>query len=75
MFAIESGVPVPAPERNVKTRNSKYPWNSMQVGDSFFVADFTTKGFAGTVYSAGKRSGRKFTVRAMDGGVRVWRTE
>jgi hypothetical protein len=47
----------------------------MEIGDSFFVANFTTKGFAGTVYSAGKRSGKKFTVRAMDGGVRVWRIE
>lgn len=58
-----------------KMRNSKYPWHAMEIGDSFFVADVVVKKFAGTVYSAGKRSGRKFTVRAMDGGVRVWRTE
>lgn len=73
MIEIQSGIPVPEINRNPKERNSKYPWHSMNVGDSFFVADLTSKGFAGTVYSAGKRSGKKFIARAVDGGVRIWR--
>ena len=73
MIEIQVGVPIAPIER--KTRVSKYPWHAMEIGDSFFVADLTARGFAGSVYSAGKRSGKKFTVRAMDGGVRVWRIE
>jgi hypothetical protein len=75
MIEIQVGVPIPTERKMPTMRVSKYPWHAMEIGDSFFVANFTTKGFAGTVYSAGKRSGKKFTVRAMDGGVRVWRIE
>jgi len=71
MFEIQNNIPVPEITRK---RNNKYPWHAMQVGDSFFVANLTTKGFAGTCYSAGKRSGQKFTARAVDGGIRIWRT-
>jgi hypothetical protein len=71
MIEIQNNIPVPA---IIRTRDSKYPWHSMQVGDSFFVADFTVKQLAGTAYAAAKRHSTKYTIRSIDGGVRVWRT-
>lgn len=79
---IESDVPIP-PRASGK-RDSKYPWASLDVGDSFtFSADDpakTAKQFSSTCYSAGRRLGKKFTVRAetdsdgsYTGTVRVWR--
>ena len=74
MIEIEAHIPVPPVNNNPKKqRNCKYPWHSMQVGDSFFVADFTVSSFCSTAYSAGRRHGKKYTLRSMDGGVRVWR--
>ena len=81
---IESDVPIP-PRASGK-RASKYPWATLEVGDSFtFNADDpakTAKQFSSTCYSAGKRLGKKFTVRAevdddgsYTGVVRVWRKE
>ena len=75
MIEVQSGIPIPDINRNPPTqRNSKYPWHTMNVGDSFFAPNVTVKGFAGTAYSAGKRHGRTYVARTMDGGVRVWRT-
>jgi hypothetical protein len=75
MIEVQSGIPIPDINRNPPTRrHSKYPWHTMNVGDSFFAPNVTVKGFAGTAYSAGKRHGRTYVARTMDGGVRVWRT-
>lgn len=35
-FTIEANIPVPA--RVIGTRSSKYPFENMQMGDSFFIA-------------------------------------
>jgi len=77
MITIDKGVPVPP----LRTRVSKYPWPSMAVGDSFFV-EATPEEMKSRAASlsrgataAGKKLGTQFTVRKMDGGVRVWRTE
>lgn len=70
---IEKGVPLPAP---AGARN-KYPWRTMEVGDSFFVANISTGGFGGTLAGAAARSGHRFTQRTVTEngvrGVRVWR--
>ncbi len=65
---IEKNIPIPA-------YNNKYPWAGMEIGDSFFVSGATMKGVGGGLYSCGRRAGFKITVRSVDGGVRVWRTE
>lgn len=71
---IEKGIPVP------ETRGvlAKYPFSSMEVGDSFFVAASDT-GDLSHVRSAAswnaKRHEMKFCTRTVDGGVRVWRLE
>lgn len=58
---IEKGIPL---ANKWKGRNA-YPWDQMEVGDSFFVA-----GKAKPTYT---RADKRFTLRTVDGGVRVWR--
>ena len=66
-ITIEKNIPMPA-----RTRTSKYPFDKLTVGDSFFVQ--AKKGtLAAAANSAAKRLGWKFSVRVVEGGVRVWR--
>lgn len=66
-FPVERGVPVP------KTRTlRRYPFSLLDVGDSFFVPGGNVlhmRSCAGWH----QRKGKRFTVRAADGGARVWR--
>lgn len=70
MFEIEKGIEIPQPKGN-----RKYPWKEMKVGDSFFLKG----GGHSTIYPAasyaGTRNNKKFVVRAVEGGIRVWRIE
>lgn len=72
-FHIEKGIPVP--KMTGAGRKTKYPFESMQVGDSFFVKDGAVKTLSRSCGTYGKRLERKFTSRTVDGGARVWRTE
>ena len=72
-FHIEKGIPVP--KTAGAGRKTKYPFESMQVGDSFFVKDGTVKTLSRSCGTYGKRLERKFTSRTVDGGARVWRVE
>jgi len=71
-IAVESGIPAPS-------GRSGYPFSSMEIGDSFFVAAdanankkmATTIGAAARNYS--KKHATKFTVRLVEKGVRCWR--
>lgn len=65
---IDKGVPVP----NSYAKKHKYPFPELEVGDSFFVATSPGK-LSSQAWAMGKRLKRKFTVRAVEGGVRVWR--
>lgn len=67
-FKIEKSVPKPAP-----IRRRKYPWLEMEIGDSFLVPGGRTERLANSAHGAGKRYGRKFSTRSVEGGVRVWR--
>lgn len=84
-YLIEKNVPVPADGR--RGPEPKYPFRSMEVGDSFVVpageAKFSKRSADGRPVSrvsvatsgAGKRLGRRFVTRTNpDGSVRVWRT-
>lgn len=66
-FKIEKGVPIPTPVGKKK----RYHFESMEIGDSVFLAGKTQA----TTSHAAKKTGFKFTVRRMDGGIRVWRIE
>lgn len=81
---IESGIPVPARRR--LTAAGVEHFAAMDVGDSFGVPvpkEYRNKPtiWAGTnrlrnaAYQYAKRTGKKFTVRAMPNEIRVWRVE
>ena len=72
-YKIESGIPIPGGRR--QAHNKKYPWNELDVGQSFFVPGVAANNFASQASRAGKTYGRRFVVRSMDGGIRVWRVK
>lgn len=73
MFKIEKGVPLPADDR--PGRRAKYPFEDMDIGDSFFVPGHMK--MASTISAAGRKLGMKFRykVQTESGteGTRVWR--
>jgi len=73
-FDIEKGVPLP--EKNVRW---KYPFDELEVGDSFFVANKDTTQLSALCKRAGSRLDARFvTAKATKQGkegVRVWRME
>jgi len=87
MYEIEKNIPI----RGRRSTESAYPFDYMEVGDSFFIPMDTEalhsmkelrkakRVLAASLYNAVKRrhSGMKIAIRATDGliGIRVWRTE
>ena len=72
MYEVEDGIPVPAKIR------SKYPIKQLELGQSFMIpsselspTQISSIRQATTKFA--KETGRKFTVRKTDGGLRVWR--
>ena len=70
-FKIEKGVEIPMK----KDCRSKYPWGEMEVNDSVFFKNGSQYILASSVNNFRVRTGRKFSTRTVDGGVRVWRVE
>lgn len=72
-ITIDKGVPVPS-----KRGSIKYPFASMEIGDSFFAADKKLTHLYNAISSArltGLINGQKYTLRTEANGVRVWRTQ
>lgn len=70
MYEIDKDVPVPT---NAVGGSPKYPWGTMERGDSFFVPNVPKGRLTAAVWAAQKKSGFRFTTRTVDGGIRVWR--
>jgi hypothetical protein len=68
-LVLESGVQMPKP-RVVYA----YPYEEMDVGDSFCVPLDARAKVLNANYRAGKRLGRVFTAKTEGDQVRVWRT-
>lgn len=70
-FKIDKSVPIPAKRKG----RSKYPFATMEVGDSFLVdaASRIKTVSALAVYKKKAHPKQKFTVRRVEDGVRVWR--
>ena len=71
MFEVERDIPMPR-------RYSKYPWDDMKVGDSFFGPGLDEKARSrlnAAAYYRGKTRGGRYLVRKVTGGVRIWRVE
>lgn len=77
MVKIEKGIEIP--KKNTGSgRKYKFPWNKMEVGDSFFVkgdAKIQGRTCFQSAYRYKKRNSPEFgvSVRKVDGGIRVWR--
>lgn len=73
---VESGVAMPVTVNH--TRGVKYPYETMKVGDSFFIPG-EGKNMQITVCGrnrrVGKRLGARYTAKKVEGGIRVWRVE
>jgi hypothetical protein len=63
---VSKSVPLPEPRR-------RYPYKSMEVGDSFLVPEGKLQVVCNANYRAGKQLERKFIARRENDGVRVWR--
>lgn len=72
MYAIEDNVPLPP---LTKGHPPKYPFRDLLVGQSFFVPQGDRKTLAVLASRNGKSLNATFTVRQIDGGIRVWRVK
>ena len=79
---VAAGIPLP-PSRGGAS-GVRYPWETLAIGESFFVAGAKIATFYTATSSASKKHGRKFTARkvadgspwgATGAGVAVWRVE
>lgn len=67
MIQVDKQIPIPPKQR------PKYPWATMEIGDSFFVDGPGATMFQSGASSNAKRYGIKVATRRVAGGVRVWR--
>ena len=72
MFEIEKNVPASNDHIGAPAR---YPFSSMEIGDSFFVPGVTAATMSHRSLYWARKLKFKFKVRTVDGGCRVWRTE
>jgi hypothetical protein len=72
---LERGVPIPEAAATV-SKGSAYPWDEMEVGESFFIpsSDHKPQSVFGMANGASRRGASKFVARQVQGGARVWRT-
>jgi hypothetical protein len=76
-YVIEKNVPVP---KGRPGRKPIYPFSTMAVGDSIFIADpDANKAKSSACGTGNKRKGKRFSSRRLTEndqcGVRIWRTE
>lgn len=73
-FTIEDGIPVP-PHGNRKDTGLASVLRQMTAGQSVLIKDRARNSVAVQVSKASRAAGdkRRYAVRAVDGGVRVWR--
>ena len=78
MYKIEKGIPVSGLTKG--RRGSKYPFADMEVGDSFLLPcgdkeRVKTMARVSCSITRQKVTGKLFTARSAEGGIRVWRTK
>ncbi len=70
MYKIEKNVPPPK-----AVRKRKWPFSELEVGDSTLILQEERNAAAKAACWYGKRSGKRFALRKVDDGVRIWRVE
>jgi len=66
-FAVDKGIPVPPTK-------AKYPWRTMEIGDSFLVTDKAKAASVRVATYKERVDGRRFLARPTSEGMRIWRT-
>lgn len=69
-YTIEKKVPLPE-----LRSDHKYPFSKMTVGDSFLWEGKTSTKISVASNYYRKKLGFRFTIRAVEGGFRIWRVE
>ena len=70
VYEITKAVPIPEP---IKRHN--YPYEMLQVGESFWVTGVSMQALCNSNRRQAKRLDRKFICRKEKNGVRIWRVE
>jgi hypothetical protein len=80
-FKIEKGIPLCRPS----SKSNKYPFDDMEVGDSFFAPHPEAKNARMSALARNKGQykklpkhipvQRRFATRTVEGGIRIWRVE
>lgn len=73
-FKIEKGIPIPD-KKDGCGRPSIYPFQEMEVGDSFPISSTDAKKVSNAARTFGQRHGKLFIVRKDGRRHRVWRTK
>ena len=63
MHEVQRNIPVPKPEKAQPSRRKKYPFESMGIGDMFFVPNRSRNNLMSLASSTGRTLSRKFTTR------------
>jgi hypothetical protein len=69
-FEIEKGVPV-----SPRVRTHKYPFASMEIGDSFYSEGKTTAALLQAARHVRRHKGFEFKARQEGDGARIWRVK
>ena len=76
---VESNIPIPSFKRGRGRQKgvSKYPFSSLEIGQSFFVPGNRRTSGGSIIASWYKSQGRDriYTLRTVEGGVRIWRVK
>ncbi len=71
MYQIESNIPIP---ELAGRKPPKYPFDSMNVGDSFRVSAEEVKSARQSAFAYARRKNVKFSTRHDGDGLRIWKT-
>lgn len=70
MYVIEKNVPI----EEKRGRKPKYPFDQMEIGDSFLVIDRKDKNIVrAAAHMYGRKNTITFKTQTVEQGVRVWR--
>lgn len=73
MEKIQKNLPMPKPVG--AGRPTKYPWNTMEVGDSFALPTLDYNTALAYCSGASRRYKKQFKTRFYKGEYRIWRTK
>jgi hypothetical protein len=74
MIIIQKNIPIPKIEKGHKKRNS-YPFQYMNVGDSFILDRFHYDNLRVASIQFSKRHNVKFQILSLENFVRIWRVK